>query len=90
VVEGVVERLVRGFEASIPALKKGAHIGGNQSIRESVECAFALDITQIKSRGGIQVNDPSIAGDSSNARLLGGILKGYEFHKGEGRIRGAL
>ena len=67
VMERVIECLVRGFQAGIPSRKKLTHVGGYERVRQAVECAFALDLAQIKGAGQIEVHDSLVGCYSTNS-----------------------
>ena len=81
VMQGVVERLVRGLKAGVSALEERPHVRGNQGIGQAVIRVFAFDITQVKCAGAVEVNDASIIGHRTDAGLPGPIFEGNESHK---------
>jgi hypothetical protein len=62
-----VESVACGVEAGVAAFEQSAHVGRNESVRQAVEGGFVLVVAQMKSAGGIEIDDLIAADKGANA-----------------------
>src|SRR5207248_11783346 len=80
----VIEGFVSCFQAGVAAAEESAHVGRDQRIRKAVKCGLTFHVAQVKRAGGVQVNNATIAGDCTDARVPRRIIEGAEFHRSAG------
>ena len=70
-----------GVEALIAAFEEPAHVGRNASVGDSIGCRVMLDVVQIQSIGGVQINDVTIWSQRTDSILIRSYLERHQFHQ---------